>query len=211
MHHPALPLAAPARSCGAHAPFLLRPTAVATALAVWLLAGTGAFVAAPAHAQTQPQSAAAADHSYAIAAGALAPALTQFAKTSGVLLAYTPDLVQGRSTPGLQGRHAPPQALATLLGGTGLQAVVADNGTYTLRRAPAPAAAAAVTGATGATGTIGATGGLTLGEVRVTAQALANDGTSEGTGSYTATGPSGAATGLNLSLRETPQSITVMS
>ena len=45
----------------------------------------------------------------------------------------------------------------------------------------------------------------------MSAQAVTNDGTSEGTGSYTATGPSGAATGLNLSLRETPQSVTVMS
>lgn len=48
----------------------------------------------------------------------------------------------------------------------------------------------------------------TLPQVRVTAPGAA--GTTEGTGSYSA-GPSSAATGLTLSIRETPQSVTVVT
>ena len=50
---------------------------------------------------------------------------------------------------------------------------------------------------------------VTLGSVTVTA--AADGGVTEGTGSYTQTGPSGTATGLALTLRETPQSVTVMT
>jgi outer membrane receptor for ferric coprogen and ferric-rhodotorulic acid len=52
--------------------------------------------------------------------------------------------------------------------------------------------------------------GSTLAEVRVTADAD-RTGTTEGTGSYAPRGPSTAATGLNLSLKDTPQSISVMT
>jgi len=119
------------------------PTAAFTAaLASALFAGLGTTASAPAHAQAPAAHAVRpTTTAYSIPAGPLEPALTAFAKTSGVLLAYTPDLVQGRSSPGLQGNHAPPQALSALLAGTGLLAVVADNGTYTLRRAPAPGTA----------------------------------------------------------------------
>ncbi len=179
--------------------FTLHPTAVlaATLASTWLAAA-----ALPAHAQAQQMAQASRSASYSIPAGPLEPALTSFAKASGVLLAYTPDLVQGRSSPGLQGSHTAPQALAALLVGTGLSAVVADNGTYTLRRAPAP---------TPSPGAAAPAGSVTLSEVRVTAEAPRNDATTEGTGSYTARGPSGTATGLALSLRETPQSVSVMT
>lgn len=136
--------------------------------------------------------------SYSIPAGPLEGALTAFAKASGVLLAYQPELVRGLSSPGVQGHLPPARALSSLLVGTGLQAVVADNGTWSLRRVPeaAPIAPAAA--------------GTALPEVRVTAQA-ARDGSTEGTQSYTAAGPSRSATGLPLTLRETPQSVTVMT
>lgn len=180
------------------------PTAAFTAaLASALFAGLGTTASAPAHAQAPAAHAVRpTTTAYSIPAGPLEPALTAFAKTSGVLLAYTPDLVQGRSSPGLQGNHAPPQALSALLAGTGLLAVVADNGTYTLRRAPAPGTAP---------GAAAPAGSVTLSEVRVTAEAPRNDATTEGTGSYTARGPSSTATGLGLSLRETPQSVSVMT
>lgn len=150
------------------------------------------------------QTAAAQPVAYSIPAGPLDAALTAFARSSGVLLAYQPELVRGLASSGVQGSLPPTQALATLLAGTGLQAVVAENGTWTLRRAAEPAAAArpAAT-ATGAAG-------VALPEVRVTAQAE-RDGRTEGTESYTAAGPSGAATGLALTLRETPQSVSVMT
>ncbi|RCW69293.1 TonB-dependent siderophore receptor [Pseudorhodoferax soli] len=173
-------------------------TSPAAALAaVFAIAGP---LAAPA---AQAQAATAQPLAYGIPAGPLDAALTAFARTSGVLLAYQPDLVRGLASPGVQGRLAPTQALATLLAGTGLQAAVAENGTWTLRRAAEPAAAARPAAASGAAG-------AALPEVRVTAQAE-RDGRTEGTQSYTAAGPSGAATGLALTLRETPQSVSVMT
>ncbi|KRC23928.1 TonB-dependent siderophore receptor [Acidovorax sp. Root217] len=196
---PTAPRHAAARTPCSQPLFTLRPTAVlAAALAgAWLAAA-----ALPVHAQAQQTAQASRSASYSIPAGPLEPALTSFAKASGVLLAYTPDLVRGRSSRGLQGNHTAPQALAALLVGTGLSAVVADNGTYTLRRAPTPAPAS---------GAAAAAGSVTLSEVRVTAEAPRNDATTEGTGSYTARGPSSTATGLNLTLRETPQSVSVMT
>ena len=73
-----------------------------------------------------------------IPAGPLEAALTAFAKAAGVLLIYPPALVQGQQSPGLSGSHTPAEALDKLLAGTGLQAVIAENGTYTLRRQAAP-------------------------------------------------------------------------
>ncbi|WP_066271873.1 TonB-dependent siderophore receptor [Hydrogenophaga palleronii] len=161
---------------------------------------TGLLAAPAARAQTASATAVA----YAIPAGPLDGALTAFARASGVLLVYQPELVRGQSSPGVQGPHAPAQALATLLSGSGLQAVVAENGTWTLRRA---AAAAPVAAAPAAAAT---QDGASLAEVRVTARAESN-GRTEGIDSYTAAGPSGAATGLALTLRETPQSVTIMT
>ena len=173
-------------------------TSLAAALAaVFAIAGPLATPAA------QAQTAAAQPLAYSIPAGPLDAALTTFARTSGVLLAYQPELVRGLDSPGLQGSLPPAQALAALLAGTGLQAAVADNGTWTLCRAAGPAAAVRPPASTGAAATA-------LPEVRVTAQAE-RDGRTEGTESYTATGPSAAATGLALTLRETPQSVTVMT
>ena len=165
--------------------------------AVFAIAGPLATPAA------QAQTAAAQPLAYSIPAGPLDAALTAFARTSGVLLAYQPDLVRGLASPGVQGQLAPTQALATLLAGTGLQAAVAGNGTWTLRHAAEPAAAAPQAATPVATG-------AALPEIRVTAQAE-RDGRTEGTQSYTAAGPSAAATGLALTLRETPQSVTVMT
>jgi len=196
---PTAPRHAAARTPSSQPLFTLRPTAV---LAATLAGAWFAAVALPAHAQAQQTAQASRSASYSIPAGPLEPALTSFAKASGVLLAYTPDLVHGRSSPGLQGSHTAPQALAALLVGTGLSAVVADNSTYTLRRAPTP---------TQPPGAAAPAGSVTLSEVRVTAEAPRNDATTEGTGSYTARGPSSTATGLALSLRETPQSVSVMT
>ncbi|WP_312671257.1 hypothetical protein, partial [Escherichia coli] len=51
---------------------------------------------------------------------------------------------------------------------------------------------------------------MTLETVTVTADAL-QDGRTEDTGSYTQRGPSATATGLALTLRQTPQSVSVMT
>lgn len=141
---------------------------------------------------------AAAARSYDIPAGALEGALTAFARDTGILLAYTPNLVQGRSSPGVRGSHNPSQALAALLAGTGLQAAIAENGVWTLLRAEAASAAAASHAAPA--------GDYSLREVRV---AAGRPGVTEGTGSYTSDALTIGKTAQ--SMRELPQSVSVLT
>ena len=156
--------------------------------------------ALPPGAMAQPQAQQAAPRSYAIPAGPLAPALSAFAGQAGVSLSFTPTQTNGLRTPGLQGSHGVAQGFARLLEGTGLRAVAHEGGGYTLQAAPQPAPAGDGDGAA-----------VALATVTVAAAAVRHDGSTEGTGSYTQTGPSRTATGLGLSLRETPQSVSVMT
>ncbi|MDM0026212.1 TonB-dependent siderophore receptor [Variovorax saccharolyticus] len=143
------------------------------------------------------QTGATAPTRFEVHAGPLAPALADFAADAGVSLSAPPELVRGMTSPGLSGSYAVPEGLARLLAGTGLEAVPSGDRAWLLRRKPA--AEAPSSDATGST----------LPEVRVTAQGPGN-GTTEGTGSYAA-GPSSSATGLSLSPRETPQTVTVVT
>lgn len=136
-----------------------------------------------------------------IPTGALGPALSRFAVGAGITLSFDPALTDGRTTAGLQGSYTPGTGLAQLLAGSGLEAVPREGGGYTLRRAATTATPAGAPAAHSAT----------LNEVKITAQAERSSGVTEGTGSYTAVGPSSTATGLGLTLRETPQSVTVMT
>ncbi|MES2531987.1 MAG: TonB-dependent siderophore receptor [Pseudomonadota bacterium] len=157
-------------------------------------AGTAAI------AQQSAATAGAVRASYDIPAGALGPALSRFAASAGITLSFEPSLTEGRQTAGLRGSHALSDGFAQLLAGSGLEAVARAGGGYTLRRSAAASAGARADGMSSAT---------TLEEVRVTAEADRSN-TSEGTGSYAARASS-TATGLNLSLRETPQSISVVT
>ncbi|MDD0977189.1 TonB-dependent siderophore receptor [Pseudomonas fontis] len=82
--------------------------------------------ASPAWAQTV------GEQQFAIPAGSLESVLTQFASTVGITVSYDPALMQGRKSPGLNGRYAPQQALAELLAGNPLQAVQHANGSFSL-------------------------------------------------------------------------------
>lgn len=144
------------------------------------------------HALAADASTATSTHSYNIAAGALGPALSGFAAKSGVSISAETALVTGLTTKGLQGNYLLQEGFKRLLDGSGLEAVSQGNGNYTLRKIP----------------TVSTSGGdSVLPEVSVTA--LRSDIT-EGTGSYTVHNSS-AATKLNLSLRETPQTVTVVT
>ncbi len=156
----------------------------------------------------QGAAAAAATKTFDVPAGPLAQAIGQFAQQAGVFVSGASDLAQGQSSPGVKGAHSVPAGFAALLAGTGLEAAPQANGGYALRRAVAQAAPVNPVTAPRPTATPAA-GGETLQEVKVTDQAL-HDGLTEGTGSYT-TDSSSAATGMNLSLRETPQSVTVIT
>ncbi|USS57935.1 TonB-dependent siderophore receptor [Pseudomonas kermanshahensis] len=123
-----------------------------------------------------------------IAAGPLAPALARFGQTAHILLSYPTALTEDRSTSGLQGRFDVDQGLAMLLAGTGLEASRGVNGNYSLQAT--------------------ATGALELSAVSISGKAPGS--TTEGSGLYT-TYSSSSSTRLNLTPRETPQSLTVMT
>lgn len=172
------------------------PLAAITA-AVGVALGAGALgVAPPAQAQgVAVQSQAAAPQRLSIAAGPLAPALRSLASSANLLLSFTADQTEGKTTRGVEGAYTPQQALAALLAGSGLQAVRLDSGGYVLRTAPAAP--------------LRPQGEQTMSEVRVTAEAE-RSATTEHSGSYT-TRQAGTATPLGLSLRETPQSVSVIT
>lgn len=162
-------------------------------LALGGLAGT----VLPAFAAETVSLDAAAPRAYDIPAGPLGRTLATFAVGSGIALSFDPALTQGRSSPAVSGRFTAREAIDRLLAGSGLQIVARTDGSYTLSRREANAAAGAQSGS------------FTLPPVVVTADADSS-GTTEGTGSYT-TPATAAATGLSLSLRDTPQSVTVLT
>lgn len=172
-----------------HAGGRLKPLAAAVALAA-------AFCALPGPAAAQAPAAA----SYSIPPGPLAEALNRFAQQSGAALVVDTARVRGLQSPGLQGRYGVEDGFAALLRGTGLVLGKTDAG-YVLVAAPQGAQVPAAAG--------GGTATASLREVTVTAQAE-RSATTEGTGSYT-TGSMSTATKLPLSIRETPQSVTVIT
>ncbi|MFJ4067729.1 TonB-dependent siderophore receptor [Pseudomonas sp. NPDC089996] len=124
---------------------------------------------------------------YAIPAGSLDQALNHFASQSGILLSADAILTTGKRSPGLSGTYSVKDGLAQLLAGTGLRALKSAD-SYIVEVA------------------VDSTGALELGATTVTGLGS----TTEGTGSYT-TGAAQTSTKLPLSLRETPQSVTVMT
>ncbi|MBW7903307.1 MAG: TonB-dependent siderophore receptor [Rhodocyclaceae bacterium] len=144
----------------------------------------------------QAEEAAAASAVAAIAldlpAAPLGESLNALARQAGVQIIYAGALAEGRVAPALKGNYRVAEALQRLLAGSGLEARARDARTFTVARPSQERGDARM-----------------LGDVVVTAQAT-RSGLTEGTGSYT-TGSTSAATGLNLSLRETPQSVTVVT
>lgn len=149
-------------------------------------------------AQTSAQAAAQADdtlRSFSIPAGPLAATLNRFGREAGIMLSFSTQLTQGLQSPGVTGVHTSDSGLATLLKGSGLTAVRQAGGGFVVAATGAEDSAA--TGANAAA----------LPMVHVTAQA--QGATTENTGSYT-----GRATTLGKmeqSLRETPQSVSVIT
>lgn len=169
--------------------FNRKPTSVCmrpSLLAIAALLATGTLPPKPAHAQT---SQAPARQAYAIEPGPLDEVLVRYAAAAGLALSFEPTLVEGRRSPGLNGQYGAHEGLQRLLLGSGLEAQQQGTGTYVLRRI--------------AVATEGAAAAAELPPIRV-------EGKTEGTGSYT-TGLTNTATKLNLSLRETPQSVTVVT
>ena len=159
------------------------------AAAAWWVGMAIAAMAAPAQAQA-PQTVA-----FAIPSQPLAGALRLFSQQAKQQVLFDQATVAGRSAPAVQGSLTPRQALDRMLAGTGIAVVQSQPDAFTLRAAPVDPAQ---------------TSTATLETVTVTAEAERSSAT-EGTGSYTQQGTSSAATGLHLSLRETPQSVSVIT
>ena len=127
-----------------------------------------------------------------IRAQALSGALNELQAASGLRVSFDAQAVAGKQAPAVRGNLEPAQALNQLLAGSGLVASV--NGD-----------AAQVYAASGNEGA------LTLGDVNISAQGgMAGAATTEGTQSYT-TGSMNTATKLPMSIRETPQSVSVVT
>jgi len=161
--------------------FALRPLALATSL---LCLGAPTLYAA------EPTSTQEAARSYRIAGGALVAVLNSFAEQSGMFIAGHNSLAAGKTSPGLNGSYTPTGGLQRLLKGSGLQALPQGNNGYVLELIPAHS------------------GALELGATTISGQGLG--AITEDTHAYT-TGVMASATGLPLSMRDTPQSVTVIT
>ena len=147
-----------------------------------------ALVATPLWAQ------AAATHDLDIPGQPLNRALRALAAQSGVQIAYRTAVAAGTMAPPVRGRMSVDQALARMLAGSGLNYGFTGANTVTIAATPTGDASAAE-------------GGLMLDQIILSS---ASPGTTEGTNSYTTDVATGA-TGLPLTLRETPQSVTVVT
>lgn len=142
-------------------------------------------------AQAQSAASAMAERKYDIPAGTLDAVLARFASESGALIAASPDSVAGRHSPGLRGSYNLAAAIDALLKGSGLRAERTAQGQYRLEVERAAESAV-------------------LPGVTVSAQPE-QDGASEGTGRYTSSARLATATPLGLTLKETPQSVSVFT
>jgi outer membrane receptor for ferric coprogen and ferric-rhodotorulic acid len=165
------------------------------AAASWALCAALAAAPAALLAQTQAAARPAASTAFSVevAPGPLDAAINAFARGLGVLVSYDPPLVQGLQSAGLRGSYTAEAGFRALLLGTPLRAVVQADGSFSIERAPA---------------TANDTTAPQLPVMR--ARASADPLSTEGSGRYGAAGTSTAAR-LPLSLRETPQSVSVVT
>ncbi|HBR98842.1 MAG TPA: hypothetical protein DD979_15925 [Gammaproteobacteria bacterium] len=125
--------------------------------------------------------------------GKLGTALNLFAEQSGAVVYFDASLTDGKTTPGLNGEYRVLEGLLQLLAGSGLQAVSESDGSFRIVNPVSDEDA------------------MTLGPIRVesTAEARFGDAQAE-SGGYKA-GFQTTATKLALSLRETPQALSVVT
>lgn len=148
-----------------------------------------------------------------IGTGSLDQVLAQFAGLSGVQLSYDPALVQGKISKGLKGQYHFEQGIAELLKGTGLTLVKRADGVWTIKdnknqvRNMGQLKTIDVN-TTGSSRTVGNDPNLIpLPLIVVNAS---DDAASEGKNTYKAKS-SRSATKLDLTLKETPQSVSIVT
>lgn len=151
-----------------------------------VFAGVAIPIAAQAQAPDTAQTASAREVRFNVPAQELDSALTSIADQGGIRIFFTSAELRGLRTSGVSGAMTVEQALSQALTGTGFGWRYREAGTVVIERAPQSSNSV-----------------IRLDPVRV-------EGVTEGTGSYT-TGLTNTATRLNLSLRETPQSVTIVT
>lgn len=147
-----------------------------------LASSVGLFLASPYSAIVQAQ-----DVTLDIPAQSLSSALQELGRQGNLQILYSPDLVGNRKSAPIRGNFAPATALDALLRGTGISYQIRGN-SVTLLKSDQSA-------------------------MELAATAIVSNGlgeTTEGTGSYT-TAATSTATKMPLSLRQTPQSVTVLT
>ncbi|MCW8279184.1 TonB-dependent siderophore receptor [Pseudomonas sp. PCH199] len=122
-----------------------------------------------------------------IAVQPLSSALTELGMQTNLQILYSPDQVAGIKSRAVSGSLEPSAALAEMLKGTGISFQISGNSVTLIS---------------------GGSSSLQLGATTISGQALGL--TTEDTGSYT-TGATTTATKLPLTIRETPQSVTVVT
>lgn len=122
-----------------------------------------------------------------IASGSLTQVLSNFAAANGVALIYDTRLTEGLRSPGLSGQYGLHEGFSYLLSGTGLE-LTGSGQTFQLHRRAS----------------------TTLEDTLVQDARPGLGSTTEHSGSYT-TGSMSTATRLPLSIRETPQSVSVVT
>lgn len=168
-------------------PFALSALGVSLSLAV-------AALVLPAPAQAQPQKQQPQSDAVQglllldLAAAPLSQSLNVLAQQAGVQILYAGTLTTGKQAPAVQGHYSVTEALRQLLAGSGLAARARDARTFIVT----PLEGGSVQALDSVT--VSGAGGMST----------------EGSGSYT-TGIMSTATRLNLSPRETPQSISVLT
>jgi len=166
-----------------------RPRTRAMARAIQLVfIGSTLLLNASAQAQDNTNAMQQAVYDFQVPAGDLAAALRQVASQSSVILSFTPEQTRGKTTAGLSGRLGVLAALNGVLRGTGLKAERSANGSYVLRAADAEA--------------LSVMPGVTV---------MAQQDATEGTGSYISPVAITTATPLGLRIRETPQTVSVIT
>ncbi|MBC3481526.1 MULTISPECIES: TonB-dependent siderophore receptor [unclassified Pseudomonas] len=162
---------------------------LATAVKIGLLAATtaGAWPMMTFAAQVPVQQNGV--RTFDIAGGSLTEVLSRYASAAGAALSFDAKQTDGLHSAGLKGAFGVSEGFTQILAGSGLQAEPQSNGTYVLRAVPSSGSA------------------MELGATNITSQVLG--ATTENSGSYT-TGGVTIGKGEH-SLKETPQSVTVMT
>ena len=142
-----------------------------------------ALVSMPAYAQETKQI---AEQQFTIPAGPMAQALRSFASQAGISISFKDNLVSQLSSKGLTGKYSIQVGLTKLLADTSLSFKASGKNAFIIEKRLIN----------------------TLATAQVSDSTLGSN--TENTSSYT-TGSMSSATGLNLSIRDTPQSVSVIT